>query len=60
MSRNDPVQACTVFNEYFVCEQEAYKGGGGEEGDGGEGCCHGLGGNQYALLLIGLRGRFQR
>jgi len=42
-----------------VCEQEAYKGGGGEAGGGGKGWCHSLGGDQYALLLIGLRGRFQ-
>jgi len=26
-------------------------------GGGGEGCCHSLGGDQYALFLIGLRGR---
>ena len=46
------VLSCT---EYFVCEQEAYKGGGGEGGGGREGCCHSLGGDQYFLLLIGLR-----
>jgi len=32
--------------------------GGGEGGGGGEGCCRSLEGDQYALLLIGLRGRF--
>jgi len=35
--------------------REANKRRAGEGGVGEEGCCHNLGGDQYALLFIGLK-----
>jgi len=49
------------FHQTICGDVEFHEGLEQEEGGGGgEECCHGLGGDHYALFLIGLGGRFQQ